>query len=175
MLFCCGMLAISIFSGGCIDCEDTIKQVPKGVVSSESNLQTEKDIKTFIVSNMIDSIIMDGAITIRLINEPCFGEIKKQLATNKILFEHGGRNIPINSGGNPPWEEDGLNYFPEYIYKHKVTCIQIEKFSIPQNSGELKVNVGMFRSGMDAAGYTFIFRKKGKFWVYYTREMNWIS
>ena len=174
------LLIIPILLIGCINDKSNnispkIKRLP------EINLRTAKDIKVFITLDIIQNILNEKMknkpIIIRFINESDFSNIKELLSQKGISFEHGSRNISVNIEHMNPvsWTEDGLNYSSEYIYEHGITCLQIEKFSNNKNIDHLKINVGIFRSGMDGSGYSYFFYKKGDIWIFYKKNLNWIS
>ena len=173
------VLIIPILLIGCINDKSNnispeIKRLP------EINLRTAKDIKVFITLNIIRDIhihMKNKPIIIRFINESDFSNIKELLSQKGISFEHGSRNVlgNIEPVSAVPREDDGLNYSPEYIYEHGITCLQIENFSINKNTDHLKIKVETFRAGMDASGYSYFFYKKGDIWIFHKKTLNWIS
>ncbi len=143
-------------------------------------LQSDIEIKEFIVSHYHRKKILpfsnNKSVVIRLMNEENFEDIKSVIFADNLKFEHGQRDIAIHpKDGNKPYEDDGLDYSGDYIYENNVTCIQIEKFTIPKEANRLEVYVGVYRSGLDASGMVYVFKKTKKGWLAEQCKLIWLS
>lgn len=147
-----------------------------------SPMQNPVEIRKFIISSIISDYLSvlppQKVIVIRLLRGEAF-EISDLSSTQKekVKIEFGIRRIPIKAGNNDMknLHEDSLDYSPAYIYSHNVICIQIEDFTIPEKHEFLCVYAGIFRSALDACGYTYVFRKTDSGWLFQKRIRTWQS
>ena len=117
----------------------------------------------------------------RLIREADFNKISSELQRrfSDIKLVHGQRaflSADINKLNAPPSEiNDGLDYSHSYIYKNNVELWQIQYIRMSEDGQEIEVYVTRYRSGMDASGTIYLFKKKGEMWYFKEYKCNWFA
>ncbi len=144
------------------------------------------DIKIFIYEQIVQDNIDFGPVDYRkkeyrLIREADFNKISSELQRRfpGIKLVHGQRpflSADIDKPNVTPSKiNDGLDYSHSYIYKNNVELWQIQYIKMSEDGQEIEVYVTRYRSGMDASGTIYLFKKKGEMWYFKEYKCNWFA